>query len=96
MAACGPGPGDVDGMEAGWLAGTAGADGAAVDVGEATARGSTRAADERGGGPPSAKLTATDAAIRVAVAPAAVSGRHQRRPGGGTHLRAHPRAQTRL
>jgi hypothetical protein len=24
MARCGPGPGDVDGMEAGWVAGTAG------------------------------------------------------------------------
>ena len=81
MADCGPGTGDVDGTEAGWVAGTAGADGAAVEVGEATALGSTRAADERGGGPPSAKLTATDAAIRPAVTPAAVTGRHQRRPG---------------
>jgi len=83
MADCGPGAGDVDGAEAGWVAGTAGADDAAADVGEATAPGSTLAADERGGGPPSAKLTATDAAIRAAVTPAAVSGRHQRRPEGG-------------
>ena len=81
MAGCGPGTGDVDGMEAGWVAGTAGAAGAAADVGEATALGCTRAADERGVGPPSAKLTATDAAIKPAVTPAAVSGRHQRRPG---------------
>ena len=79
-ACCGPGTGDVDGVEAGWVAGTAGADDAAVDVGEATARGSTLAADERGGGPPSAKLTATDAASRPAAIPAAVTGRHQRRP----------------
>lgn len=81
MADRGPGAGDVDGAWAGWVPRTAGADGAAADVGKASAPGATRAADERGGGPPSAKLTATDAASRAAVTPAAVSGRHQRRPG---------------
>jgi hypothetical protein len=81
MAGRGPGAGDLDGAEAGRVPGTAGAGGTAADVGEAAALGATLAADEGGGAPPSAKLTATDAASRAAVTPAAVSGRHQRRPG---------------
>ena len=80
MAGRGPGAGDVDGTEAGRVRGTAGTGGAAADAGEAAALGATLAADDREGGPPSAKLTATDAASRPAVIPAAVTGRHERRP----------------
>src|SRR6185437_15956408 len=70
------------GATAGGVPGTAGAGDAVVSVGEAAARGVSPAAGERGPAAPSAKLTATDAASMPDVTPAAVSGRHQRRPDG--------------
>src|SRR5690348_13459665 len=83
MAARGPRAGELTrGVAAGRVPGTAGAGGAVVSVGEAAARGVSPAAGERGPAAPSAKLTATDAASMPDVTPAAVSGRHQRRPDG--------------
>src|SRR6185437_6946555 len=83
MAARGPRAGELTrGVAAGRVPGTEGAGDAGVSVGEAAARGVSPAAGERGPAAPSAKLTATDAASMPDVTPAAVSGRHQRRPDG--------------
>jgi hypothetical protein len=70
--------------------GTVAADGDAVGVGEAAARGASLTAGERGPTAPSAKLTATDAASTPDVTPAAVSGRRQRRPEGLAADMAYP------
>src|SRR6185312_11155717 len=83
MAARGPRAGELTrGVAAGRVPGTEGAGDAGVSVGEAAARGVSPASGERGPAAPSAKLTATDAASMPDVTPAAVSGRHQRRPDG--------------
>src|SRR6185312_1006530 len=83
MAARGPRAGELTrGVAAGRVPGTEGSGDAGVSVGEAAARGVSPAAGERGPAAPSAKLTATDAASMPDVTPAAVSGRHQRRPDG--------------
>ena len=78
MAARGPRAGELAPGSAGYrVPGTVAADGDAVGVGEAAARGASLAAGERGPTAPSAKLTATDAASTPDVTPAAVSGRRQ-------------------
>jgi len=81
MAARGPRAGELTPGSDGYrVPGTVAADGDAVGVGEAAARGASLAAGERGPTAPSAKLTATDAASTPDMTPAAVSGRRQRRP----------------
>ena len=91
MAARDPRAGELTrGAAAGRVPGTAGAGGPVVSVGEAAARGASLVADGSEPAGLSAKLTATDAASTPDVTPAAVSGRHQRRPDGRTGGSAGP------